>query len=364
MRDIFGKALLAILSCVIFLVVTEILLRLVTTGSIYIFEANPHFKDDKGWVRLKPNTRTWWYGCRYDINSSGFRMTHEIGAKRKVRILAIGDSITLGMGVRRTSDVWPNKLEYLINLKGSDSVEVINSGVQGWNLLNYNEKGDLISGEFREYLEQEGPKLRPDIIVYCICLNDVPSRIQYLFQKDNEQNKISFGFFPEEYREWLKRKALYRLLRDSYREYRFSRLDLTNIATPPLPNDLRSHVSLEIALLKKAAEKINASLYCIIVPYSYQLLTSNEHLVEPNKMWQECLKENQIPFIDMTLLMNEKTVLEYFALGDYIHLNSKGHELVAREVFKVLMPKLCSADINTARNFENNVSCGASIHNK
>lgn len=330
-----------LVSALVLLALLELLLRLLTTGHIYVFEENPHVMGADGMVHLRPNLHTWWYGCRYDINAEGFRMNQDVGPKRGMRILGLGDSITLGMGVCKTEDVWPNKLQSLIRAKGYD-VDVINTGVQGWNLLG-NKSGKLEPAEFTKFIKTDGPKLQPDIVIYCVCLNDVPSRADDLFALDNEANKARFKLFPEEAREWLKRKAIYRLMRDGLRESRFKHLDFSVIPTPPRDDAFWGAVTQELCNLNDAVKSIGARLYCIIPPYSYQLLPANKDLNQINEKWHESLRACDIPFVDITPEFNEKTVLDYFALGDYIHPNAKGHAVIAEDALRLILPNLQAA---------------------
>ena len=319
----------------IILVVIEFVLRVVSTGSFFLAESNPHFLGRDGMVRLVPNTRTWWYGNYYQINSNGFRMTHEVGPKRGFRILGIGDSVTLGMGVTRTEDVWPNRLETIAHQRGFTHVEVINSGVQGWNLL-VGDNSTVLPAQYTRFVSEDGPRLQPDLVVYCVCLNDVPSAITETFVTDNTRNKAHFKLFPEATREWFKRKAFYRLARDSYREARFRKLDFASLLNVPESDVFWAKVSEELGRLKRATESLHATLYCVIVPFSYEVLPSNKKLLDINQRWHAALDHNQIPWVDITKSFNETNVLEYYALGDYIHLNAKGHHLIADETLRLI----------------------------
>jgi lysophospholipase L1-like esterase len=324
---------------VIFLVVVEFALRMATTGSFYLTEKNPHFLGRDGTVRLVPNTRTWWYGQDYQINSNGFRMTHEVGPKHGLRILGLGDSVTVGMGVTRTGDVWPNWLETIAHQRGLTNLDVINSGVQGWNLLIAN-KTNVIPAEYTRFVEEVAPKLEPDLIVYCVSLNDVPSVIDDTFVMDNARNRARFKLFPESAREWFKRKAFYRLARDGYREARFHKLDFSPLLTVPESDSFWAQVAEELGRLKRATESLHAKLCCVIVPYSYQLLPANKKLLDVNQRWHRALEQNHIPWVDLTSSFNETTVMDYYALGDYCHLNTKGHHLIAEEAFNLIQDEL------------------------
>lgn len=338
-KQIIAKLSLSILSPVLFLFVTEMILRLATTGSLYLNERNPHYRDDYGWNRLRENTKCWWYGCHYTINSQGFRMPNEVDMNKRPRIVALGDSITLGMGVKRTKDVWPNKLKIFLFSKNIDT-EVINAGVQGWNLLEVNKTGHIVAAQFTKFIKESGQNLAPDIVVYCICLNDVPSRTHSLFQIDNTANKLRCRVFPEKYREWFKRKAFYRLLRDTYRHKRFHKLDFSQIPTPSPSSDIWDLASQEIGCLKEAVESLGAKLFCIIVPYSYQFLPANRDLYEVNKKWHSCLIQNNITYTDITDYMTLEDVQDFYAVGDYIHLNTIGHELIAHHVYGLIQNEL------------------------
>jgi lysophospholipase L1-like esterase len=231
------KIFLSALIFVGFFVTLELLLRLATTGSLYIFESNPHILDEFGSFELRPSNETWWYGFHYQVNAHGFRMPREIGPKRGVRVLGIGDSITEGMGVRDSEDTWPMQLERLASARGLAGIESINAGIQGWDLLRLTPEG-LVAGPFNRFLEDSGPELDPDIVVWAICLNDTPSSVHRVFERDNARNRRRFQLFPERSREWFKRKAIYRLLRDVYRESRFQGLDYSSAPTPPASREL------------------------------------------------------------------------------------------------------------------------------
>jgi len=73
-----------------------------------------------------------------------------------------------------------------------------------------------------------------------------------------------------------------------------------------------------------------------VIPYSFELLPQNKALLSVNGRWREILEEHAIPFADLTPLMSDKSVLKYYALGDYIHLNSLGHGLIVQQAVSLL----------------------------
>jgi len=328
-RSFFYKLLLALAAPVLMLVAIELCLRVIQTGHIYMVESSPHYMSPTGFA-LKPNFKGWWHGARYEINSNGFRMPDEVReTTNQLRILAMGDSVTEGYCVTDVHDLWPLQLQDKLNAEKQDSTYVINSGVAAWNLLVPGASNTLTSGQFQSFLNGEAAQYKPDVIVYCICMNDFPGRVNNLFEIENKQNKSKFSFFPEKWRDFLKRKAFYRLARDWYREQKFYSLDFSTIPTPEMSEEYWDRVSRELADLKKASEKLNAKFVCIIWPYSYQLLPANNDLLEINKRLKQAMQENSTPFIDMTDFMNATNVLSHYVLGDYIHPNASGHELIA-----------------------------------
>ena len=139
--------------------------------------------------------------------------------KSKPRILALGDSCTFGLGVN-DDKTWPVQLQSLLDAKGLDA-EVINGGVPGYT-----------SYQGLRFLETQGLKMKPDIVVVCFGFNDsdtwastsdlkmaenqslrsmdrtlANSRLYYAFQKllrgggtrPNQQKEKRPRLTPEEY---------------------------------------------------------------------------------------------------------------------------------------------------------------------
>jgi len=103
------------------------------------------------------------YGTEVKINSKGLRDYEYDYLKPKhcYRVLVLGDSITFGWGVD-FSQTYPKLLEKKLNERSpGQKFEVINSGVG-----NYNLRDEL------SYLEYEGLKYSPDLIILGFFLND------------------------------------------------------------------------------------------------------------------------------------------------------------------------------------------------
>lgn len=115
-----------------------------------VFEADP----DTGY-RIKPGGRgRHANGADMAASSQGLR-NREIGRKgeRDFRILVLGDSFTAGSSVER-DQAYPQVLESLLARRATRPVEVINTGVGGWDPFQY-----------AQYFAREGFRFEPDLIV-------------------------------------------------------------------------------------------------------------------------------------------------------------------------------------------------------
>ncbi|MSR48321.1 MAG: hypothetical protein EXS13_14880 [Planctomycetes bacterium] len=116
---------------------------------------------------------TWSYfdanGCvTYRTNSLGFR-DHEFPLVRpagELRVLAVGDSFTFGLGVQDES-TWVNGLEAWLRSRDTRAVEVINGGYG---------RGYMPS-LYVDWIDEYAAKLDVDAVLIGICLNDICKEI-------------------------------------------------------------------------------------------------------------------------------------------------------------------------------------------
>lgn len=96
---------------------------------------------------------------RYRINEDNLRSDRRYERPKHLgvkRVLMLGDSVLFGLGVE-VADTFASRVEAAL-----DGVEIINSGVGGYN--TYVE---------RLWFEQTGLSYSPDLVVLCYCPNDV-----------------------------------------------------------------------------------------------------------------------------------------------------------------------------------------------
>jgi len=108
-------------------------------------------------------------GVPFVINSLGLR-GREVERRKPAgtyRILGIGDSFTLGAGVR-DDDTFLRRLESSLNAGGARRYEVLNAGVEG-----YNTRDEVL------YLERQWLALDPDLVLIGFYLNDAYSDVTF-----------------------------------------------------------------------------------------------------------------------------------------------------------------------------------------
>lgn len=108
----------------------------------------------------------YWHGVLHVHNRDRMRVRGDFPPKRSgtLRIIALGDSLTYGYGIAE-QDTYPKVLETLLN--DTFRVEVLNLGVSGAQ-----------SEDIYRTLQRKVPVLRPDLVIYGVCLNDfLPSGV-------------------------------------------------------------------------------------------------------------------------------------------------------------------------------------------
>ena len=78
------------------------------------------------------------------------------------RILAIGDSTTVGLGIPELANTYPKLLEQVLSRAAGRRIEVSNLGVGGYD-----------PEQAAEVLRLEAPRLEPDLVVLLVCQNDL-----------------------------------------------------------------------------------------------------------------------------------------------------------------------------------------------
>jgi lysophospholipase L1-like esterase len=175
---------------------------------------------DLGWS-MKPGFRTAASSPRMACatNRLGLR-SPEVAPKREneLRILSLGESSTMGIGVA-AEDTYSQRLQELLGQRLQPRpVTVVNAGVSGYS-----------SFQSLKYLELRGFALRPDIVLFYHELNDyLPSTIRDPGQSEVEILQTDRQLYDSRLvrlsRWLLTRSALYRLASNSYAQRRIRKL--------------------------------------------------------------------------------------------------------------------------------------------
>jgi lysophospholipase L1-like esterase len=102
-------------------------------------------------------------GFTVSTNHDGLRSPEIPPAKRGLRILALGDSTTFGLGVE-DDQTWPAILQQRLRAELPGGVEVINAGVPGYTAY-----------QGLRYFEMHAASLRPDLVLATFGFNDADS---------------------------------------------------------------------------------------------------------------------------------------------------------------------------------------------
>lgn len=121
---------------------------------------------------IRPNSQFWHTSVdgswKFVTNSKGFRNTREFGYAKPagtVRILSLGDSHTQGYEVRQDFTFSAVAERYLSHRNAK--AEVINAGVSGYS-----------TAEALAFLESEGYKYQPDVVVLGFYANDLEDNLK------------------------------------------------------------------------------------------------------------------------------------------------------------------------------------------
>ena len=120
-----------------------------------------------GWTMV-PGTSDLWSGVTISVNSKGLRGP-EIDYARAgdaLRILYLGDSVTFGYSIEAHSDTYPYLVEDLLERQLGRRVETVNAAVSGYS-----------PWQQRLFLEREGLRYEPDLVVVGFVLNDVTEKL-------------------------------------------------------------------------------------------------------------------------------------------------------------------------------------------
>ncbi len=233
----------------------------------------------KGYHVLKPNSVGLVFDKKIFTDSNGYRVpSKNYEYKNKKKIFIIGDSVALGVGVKEQ--------ETFVGLmrQSLENYEIYNSSVMGYQIYHLKKAIPNIDNFFPV-----------DKIIYFFTLNDIWSHPTVSNNQPNNQaasegtnNKIQI------IKKYFNPNLIYKInvfLRNKSYFYMF----LKGVILDPSKNwfknvhNFYSHyngneLNEYLILLKNKANKLQAELYVVILPYEYQTRNCSENNLMPQKM--------------------------------------------------------------------------------
>jgi lysophospholipase L1-like esterase len=342
---ILGTVLLFFCACAIAILAGEGVIRLLKPGF-------PGFKTPQVEHRpvaglgfeMVPKQVAYTAGERVTINEDGFRGPPvRDPLSSRLRILCIGDSITFGYGVDDNAP-FPRQLEQLLRHGRPEhhDAEVINAGVQRY--FTYQEI---------DLLRFKGPRLRPDIVVLAVFVNDLAIRPQgdttREYEKEREQAATAFrNRLPFVYG-LAKNSALVELTKNAYLQAGAGPGGLRMFEGVATQRDEERWKSMgqELAAFSQLAREHGFLPVVVAIPGRIQVQKEFPRSLFPNRLLMLARQEG-LESLDVLASFREsfnRGVDPYLPWDN--HLSSDGHALVARAIFKRLMelpPPLKRAD--------------------
>ncbi|HET9229200.1 MAG TPA: GDSL-type esterase/lipase family protein [Thermoanaerobaculia bacterium] len=266
----------------------------------------------------------------------------EVGPKRGLRILALGDSFTFGVGADQ-EETWPARLSEILG------AEVLNAGAPGFGVP------DAVA-----WYEAYGSQLDPDVVVLAVFLaNDLQDASPDQPKVAVVDGQLAVPGETGGLRRWLYYHShLFRLLKSSVLEgglrtalglrEPWAERELRSefaMYSPNLPEELRAGAeATERAVARLEGRKVLA----VLVPSLPQADPSRWNAVlaqlkldpaqhdplRPNRLFREMFERHGIPVLDLTDTFRKAGGKIYYPIDQ--HLTPEGYELVARSVAELL----------------------------
>lgn len=299
-RPAVGNAILAALVFVTPLVAAELALKPLARSDMH--ERTTLFERDAelGW-KLRPGVATRWVGVDVVINDKGMRGP-EVPYERTPgarRIVWLGDSVTFGYGLPRAEDAYPFRVAAALAKDGAP-VETVDAAVDGYS-----------PWQEQIWLEREGFRYAPDLVVVGFVLNDVTEKLSLARFGGTGQ-----GVQLDSTATWVDRllgpSALVHYVRKIGARLRFGadtqagavrqeRLDVETLARDPESEAVRKAWEItteELRSLVAAARAKDVPIAIVAFPYVFQFADADA-LAAPQRVLANFAEEEKVPFLDL-----------------------------------------------------------------
>ncbi len=268
------------------------------------------FDPDLFW-RLKPELREFAVSGSIRDNAidfhvsthDGLRSARRLAPKTGLRILALGDSTTFGLGVedRKT---WPAMLQKRLRAKGMD-VEVVNAGVPGYTAF-----------QGQRFMRERGFALQPDLVIVTFGFNDADS---WGSRSDSETARVL------ELRRWerqLKHSRLY----GGIRKLLHRRAAVGEGKSPASPRLTPQEFYLKMQDLVGDIRACGSEVVFVIWPYRNQIRFRTTEPWKYQKITHMLGKAEGVPVVN---LVEPFIRADAPLFVDHVHTNAAGCRVVA-----------------------------------
>ena len=249
----------------------------------------------------------------YQCNAQGFRDREFTDKKRDAfRIIAIGDSFTMGEGVR-AEDTYPRLLEKRLNARGVKA-DVYNLGVNGHGI-----RDEMVT------LTTALDRYHPDMILWGYVLNDISHAMfdQWVIQMNRDRRRILVTDSPFLFFNYLQRRLWKWYESLSYMDF------VRNMYERP---DFVRDLEALFAKAGSAASDAGIPVLVIIFPDLDALQKDSYPFAMIHKQLSDMFDRLGIPWIDLTRLYknNDPATLKVHPVDG--HPNEKAQALAADSI--------------------------------
>ncbi len=337
MKSIYKNIALLIITVILILLADRILLNYFGLP-LWEWDEELHYKHRPGLTRYWES-----YGNKqirineYGHHDDSFPVKKK---KKELRILNLGDSITMGHGVSK-DETYSKFLEIILSDSLSDFkfIQAINTGVQGYSTFQELE------------VLKRSLKFDPDIVTIGFCLNDVTEP----FIVNKELGGIGLDYHrvtqaPNKILSYLLNETGFGRL---IQEIRIRKLDARQIKIAEL-YDVKRMISNrsdsiyvkqwnftldKLEKVYKVCEEKKIPVILLLFPFTFQF--DRPELQWPQEKLKSNAQVNQIHYLDLgktfegLILSDSSEVKKYFLDED--HFTPEGHKIVANEISKKIL---------------------------
>ncbi|MGB5530801.1 MAG: SGNH/GDSL hydrolase family protein [Ignavibacteriaceae bacterium] len=272
-------------------------------------------------VGLKKNSVGKSNGVLKQVGENGFweYTSKKKGTARKILIL--GDSATMGIGVENDST-----FVGLLNLNFKDD-EFFNASLIGYSSQDY-------LNVVRSLIQLRENELGITDVYIFWCLNDIYSNLPDLNSPEtkNDYIQIITDFL-------VRNSKLYHLLKNTLSDRPRAYFDYDKQFYFSENKQLEKSL-LNIEQITELLDSTKTNIQLFLLPYEYQIRNYNDtNIFHPQRTFKQMLRASKLTVTDCSAAFNQSGLNSYqfYLYGDGIHFSKTGHRVLAKYIAKALL---------------------------